>query len=144
MPTEFSAGGIVFRHRPGSPDAVEFLIILDGYGRWTFPKGLVEEGESPEMAAMRETAEETGIKAEVIGRLGETRYTYHHPRKGRIHKTVSFYLLAAKGGTLTPQTTEIAAAEWVSPDEAARRADYEGYVELVRRAQERIADQPRQ
>lgn len=143
MPNEFSAGGIVFRPGTGTGAAVEFLVILDGYGRWTFPKGLVEPGESPEMAAVREVAEETGIEAEVVGDIGETRYTYHHPRKGRIHKTVTFYLLAARGGTLAPQAAEIAAAEWVAPAEAARRADYEGHAELVRRAEERIAALPR-
>ncbi|MEW6031743.1 MAG: NUDIX domain-containing protein [Bacillota bacterium] len=127
MTREVSSGGIVFREEPD----LAFLMILDGYGRWTFPKGLVETGETPEEAAVREVEEETGLRTEVAGELGQTRYVYHHPRKGRVHKTVTFYLLRLTGGCLTPQTGEIAAAEWVSPEEAARRVDYEGYDRLV-------------
>jgi len=135
MAREVSAGGIVFRREP----RLEFLMILDGYGNWTFPKGLVEEGETPEEAAEREIEEETGIRAAVVGRLGETRYTYHHPRKGRVDKTVTFYLLEARGGRLSPRRGEIADAEWVTPEEAAARADYQGYDQLVARAVEGVA-----
>lgn len=132
MATEFSAGGVVYRQSP----ELSFLMILDGYGRWTFPKGLVEPGETPEQAAVREIEEETGITGTIVGELGQTRYIYHHPRKGRVHKTVTFYLLKAQGGKLHPQCEEIAAAEWVSPEEAAQRADYEGYDKLVAKAVE--------
>lgn len=130
MANEVSAGGIVFRQEP----ALQFLMILDGYGRWTFPKGGVEEGETPAEAAVREIEEETGVKGVIVGELGETRYIYHHPRKGRVHKTVTFYLVRCTGGRLRPQDGEVAGAEWVSPDEAARRADYEGYDKLVAKA----------
>jgi 8-oxo-dGTP pyrophosphatase MutT (NUDIX family) len=135
MASEVSAGGIVFRREP----ELQFLMILDGYGRWTFPKGGVEAGETPAQAAIREIEEETGIKGTVAGALGETRYIYHHPRKGRVHKTVTFYLVRHEGGRLRPQSAEIAAAEWVTPGEAIRRADYDGYDALVRRAVETVA-----
>jgi len=130
MPREASAGGIVFRLEPEP----QFLVILDGYGCWTFPKGVIEEGETPEKAAVREIEEETGVRAVIVGELGETRYVFHHPRRGAVHKTVTFYLLRAEGGRLTPQTEEIAAAEWVAPEEAARRVDYDGYDRLVEEA----------
>ena len=39
-------------------------------GRWSIPWGIVEDGESPEDAALRETYEESGIKAEIDGLLG--------------------------------------------------------------------------
>lgn len=130
MATEVSAGGVVFRREP----ELQVLMILDGYGRWTFPKGGVEPGESPEQAAVREIEEETGIKGVVSGEIGQTRYVYHHPRKGRVHKTVTFYLVSYRGGRVRPQEGEVAAAEWISPAEASRRADYEGYDRLVRRA----------
>jgi len=135
MASEVSAGGIVFKQDP----ELQFLMILDGYGRWTFPKGGVEEGETPAQAAVREIEEETGIRGTVAGELGETRYIYHHPRKGRVHKTVAFYLVRHEGGRLRPQSAEIAAAEWVTPGEAVRRADYDGHDALVRRAVEAVA-----
>jgi 8-oxo-dGTP pyrophosphatase MutT (NUDIX family) len=127
MAREVSAGGIVFRTEP----ELSLLMVLDGYGRWTFPKGLLEQGETPEEAAVREIEEETGIQAEVVARIGESRYVYHHPRKGRVHKTVTFYLLRALGGCLQAQDGEVAAVEWVSPEEASHRADYDGHDALV-------------
>jgi 8-oxo-dGTP pyrophosphatase MutT (NUDIX family) len=135
MATETSAGGIVFRHEPD----LQFLMILDAYGRWTFPKGHVEEGESPQQAAVREIEEETGITGSIGDEVGETRYTYHHPRRGRVHKTVIFYLVRYLGGRVRPREGEVVQAEWVLPEEAARRVDYDGYDGLVAKAQALIA-----
>lgn len=39
-------------------------------GQWSIPWGVVDNGESPEEAALRETFEESGIKAEIDGLLG--------------------------------------------------------------------------
>ncbi len=39
-------------------------------GQWTVPWGVVEVGETPEHAALRETKEESGITAEMEGLLG--------------------------------------------------------------------------
>jgi 8-oxo-dGTP pyrophosphatase MutT (NUDIX family) len=53
-----SAGIILVRETPGG---LRWL-LLRAYRNWDFPKGLVEAGEEPLAAAIRETAEETGIK----------------------------------------------------------------------------------
>jgi 8-oxo-dGTP diphosphatase len=39
-------------------------------GQWSIPWGVVDPGESPESAALRETEEESGIVAEIEGLLG--------------------------------------------------------------------------
>ena len=39
-------------------------------GQWSIPWGVVEEGETPEIAVLRETVEESGITAAVDGLLG--------------------------------------------------------------------------
>jgi 8-oxo-dGTP diphosphatase len=39
-------------------------------GQWTLPWGRVQPGESPAVAAIRETREEGGVEAEVEGLLG--------------------------------------------------------------------------
>ncbi|HEX6997125.1 MAG TPA: bis(5'-nucleosyl)-tetraphosphatase [Gammaproteobacteria bacterium] len=52
-----SAGVVVVRE---TADGFRFL-LLRAYRNWDFPKGLVEPGEDPFAAAVRETREETGI-----------------------------------------------------------------------------------
>ena len=47
---EVSAGGIVFR-RFGAE--ARFLLIKDSYRHWGFPKGHLEEEETPAEAALR-------------------------------------------------------------------------------------------
>ena len=53
-------GGIVLVQRDIEP----------GYGKWTFPGGFVERGETTEAAAEREVLEETGLQVRVSGIVG--------------------------------------------------------------------------
>jgi predicted NUDIX family NTP pyrophosphohydrolase len=65
MPPPLSAGVLLFRRRKGE---TEVLLIKPGgpywrnkdAGAWMIPKGMVERGEEPAEAALREFAEETG------------------------------------------------------------------------------------
>lgn len=65
MSPPLSAGILLFRQREG---ATEVLLIRPGgpywrnrhVGAWMIPKGMVEPGETPAEAALREFAEETG------------------------------------------------------------------------------------
>lgn len=61
-----SAGLLVYRRREAG---VEFLLVHPGgpfwrtrdHGAWTVPKGVIEPGEDPKVAARREFVEETGL-----------------------------------------------------------------------------------
>jgi bis(5'-nucleosidyl)-tetraphosphatase len=57
MEQRFSAGVVVVRE---SVDGARFL-LLRAYRNWDFPKGLVERGEDPLAAAIREAREEAGL-----------------------------------------------------------------------------------
>ncbi len=52
------------------------LVLKRKNGFWEFPGGGVEFGEHPERAALRETEEETGLKARNPVLLGVTSATY--------------------------------------------------------------------
>ncbi|HEU4531256.1 MAG TPA: NUDIX domain-containing protein [Steroidobacteraceae bacterium] len=52
-----SAGAVVVRE---TPQGLRFL-LLRAFNHWDFPKGLVENGEEPLQAAVREVREETTI-----------------------------------------------------------------------------------
>ena len=58
-PREYSAGGVVYRKENND---YKFIIVLDAYDKWTFPKGHIEENEDRPTAAIREISEEVGIK----------------------------------------------------------------------------------
>lgn len=57
-PTRLSAGVVVVRD---TAEGWRFL-LLRAFTHWDFPKGMVEEGEEPLMAAVREVREETMIE----------------------------------------------------------------------------------
>jgi predicted NUDIX family NTP pyrophosphohydrolase len=71
MPPPLSAGILLFRQRNGY---LEVLLIKPGgpfwrnkhAGAWMIPKGLVELGEAPAEAALREFEEETGTRLTAV------------------------------------------------------------------------------
>jgi predicted NUDIX family NTP pyrophosphohydrolase len=71
MPPPLSAGILLFRQRGNE---TEVLLIKPGgpywqkkdAGAWMIPKGMVEPGEAPAEAALREFAEETGTALDAI------------------------------------------------------------------------------
>jgi len=74
-----SAGIIVVRQESG----VWLYLLLRAYNYWDFPKGEVEEDETPFEAAQREVREETGLKNLSFRWGKEFRETepYNHGRK---------------------------------------------------------------
>jgi 8-oxo-dGTP pyrophosphatase MutT (NUDIX family) len=97
------------------------------------PKGHPDGDESPEAAAVREVREETGVDAELLGKLGEVQYSYE--RKGRrVLKHVAFYLFRYLSGDLGDHDHEIEDARWMPLEEAARALSYDGEREMVLRA----------
>src|SRR4051812_33098459 len=77
---EFSAGGVVFR--PVGKMGWEIAVIeprregARGKPVLALPKGWVDAGEKPEQTAIREVKEETGLEAEIVGKLGDIKYVY--------------------------------------------------------------------
>ena len=101
------------------------------------PKGHPDGDETPEQAARREVAEETGVTGELIADLGDVRY--HYERRGRaIEKVVRFYLFEYRSGDLADHDHEIEEARWMPLEQAAEELTYTGEQEIVRRAMSRL------
>jgi len=97
---------------------------------WSLPKGHIEDGETPEQAAIREVAEETGIKSEITRSLGVIDFWFMASGK-RIHKTVHHFLFAEVGGKLAPQVTEVDDVAWFDLDEIVTKLAYPDERKLI-------------
>lgn len=107
-----AAGGLVIN------DDNEALVIFRK-GKWDLPKGKIDEGETPESAAVREVAEECSIQLpNITGSLGETWHTYQLNGKAILKKTYWYKMIPTHGKEQPrPQTEEdISEAKWVGKD----------------------------
>jgi 8-oxo-dGTP pyrophosphatase MutT (NUDIX family) len=129
---EFSAGGVVVRDR-------EVIVVVpvrrdaNGNRVLALPKGHPDGDETPEQAAAREVSEETGVRAELVGKLGDIRYIYER-RGRRIDKTVSFFLFEYRSGDVADHDHEIEEAMWMPLEEAAQKLSFVGERQMVSRA----------
>jgi len=120
-----AAGGVVLRDGSAGPELV--LVHRPRYDDWSLPKGKLDDGEEWEAAALREVAEETGLRCELGEELEPARYS---DRKGR-DKLVRWWLMRPLGGEFVP-TDEVDELRWLAPDAALELLDYEHDRELVR------------
>lgn len=108
------------------------------------PKGLVDPGEKPLDAALREVREETGITASPVTKLGDSKYVYVRSWGDgeRVFKIVSFYLLRYESGRIDSLTeemrVEVARATWVKLEDAPKLLAYSGEKQMARKALEYI------
>lgn len=134
---ELSAGGAVVRDNevivivPVKRDANRRRVLA-------LPKGHLDGGETAEEAAKREVAEETGVTADLIEKLGDVEYSYDR-RGRRRHKRVAFYLFEYRSGSLEDHDHEIEDARWMTLVEAVNALTYPGEREIVRRALSRVS-----
>jgi 8-oxo-dGTP pyrophosphatase MutT (NUDIX family) len=134
---ELSAGGAVVR---GDEVIVIVPVKRDANRRrvLALPKGHIDEGETPDVAATREVTEETGVTAELIDKLGDVEYNYERSGRRRA-KRVIFYLFEYRSGSLEDHDQEIEDARWMALEEAAEALTYPGEREIVRRALSRLS-----
>ena len=100
---------------------------------WSLPTGHIEAGETPEIAALREVAEETGITSEIARSLGVIDFWFMASGK-RIHKTVHHFLFKEVGGSLKPQVTEVDDVAWIPLEEIVTKLAYPDEKKLIARS----------
>jgi 8-oxo-dGTP pyrophosphatase MutT (NUDIX family) len=129
---EYTAGGVVFRH---VGERIEILMIQDRLGRWTIPKGHVEEGESLEQTAVREVGEETGLTQLRLGEKLDKLHFFYRKEGKLIFMTTYVFLMEALGDTdaVIPEDSEgIVDAKWFDQDKALGLIEYRDTEKLFR------------
>jgi 8-oxo-dGTP pyrophosphatase MutT (NUDIX family) len=138
---EFSAGGVVVRRLRGRWVLAAIRPGGKPEGTWALPKGLISPGERAQATALREVAEETGVEAALVEKLGDVRYVYTWAGE-RVFKIVSFFLFRYVRGRLgdvpAEHAHEVAEAKWLPLDEAPKLLAYKGEREMASRALDRL------
>jgi len=113
-------------------------------GTWALPKGVIDAGESAAESALREVAEETGVRGRLLDKLGDIRYVYTWEGE-RVFKVVSFYLVRYSRGRLgdvpAEHRHEVAEVRWLPLTEASKLLSYQGEREMAERALASLADE---
>jgi 8-oxo-dGTP pyrophosphatase MutT (NUDIX family) len=132
---ERSAGGVLLV--PMGRQLLVALIKLRGGTVLALPKGHIEPGERPDETARRETFEETGLRGDLIGPLGDISYSfYSRERRMRIAKRVAFFLMHYRAGSPAHHNEEVEGVSLVPFDRAQAALSYRGEREVLARAEE--------
>jgi len=153
MVREISSGGVVLREISGVWHVALIEPQKEGLARsntprrrtkavLALPKGLLDPGETPDITAVREVREETGISAEILTKLADIKYVYIRTWGDgeRVFKIVSFYLLRYSSGTIddiaSNMRIEVKRAVWVPLADASTQLAYSNERKVLRLAQD--------
>jgi 8-oxo-dGTP pyrophosphatase MutT (NUDIX family) len=131
VPLIRQAGSIVVRLDAREPQ----VLLVTGRRNprnWIFPKGHIEKGESPEQAALRETREEAGISAKLIGPAGILEYGFLGA-KARVEYFL--VLFTREAGPPEDGRQRI----WCGLDDALDRLSYKNTRKLLRKAWKQLS-----
>lgn len=110
-----AAGGVVVNEE-------NCLLMIFRNGKWDLPKGKIEKGEEPDVAAIREVEEECGIgEMKLQKQLATTFHTYPFKSDDVLKKTYWFLMRSSDHTIPIPQLEEgITAVKWMTKSEVLR------------------------
>ena len=112
-----AAGGVVL-------NPANEILLMHRKGWIDLPKGKLDAGETLPECALREVAEETGLKTHILGKQLPTTYHVYRERKtGWVVKPTAWFMMHCKENEKpVPQTEEdITEIEWVPKDKLAEK-----------------------
>lgn len=131
MKREFSAGGIVFN------SSGQVLLTKHSQNHhWSFPKGLIDPEQTSEQAAVREVGEEGGIEAEIVNKVGYSKYVYILNGE-KIFKVVTYFLMKYISGNPKDHDWEVEEAGWYEPEDALKQLSFSQDKNLLAKAMEK-------
>ena len=138
---QVSAGGVAFRQVDSGYEIV--IISVNPSRRWQLPKGIVDEGETPEIAALREVREEAGIETDLLAPIETIEYWYvgdKNRERVRFHKLVHFFLVKYRDGNVKDHDHEVAEARWVKAEEALQMLTFKSEKAVIEKTVKMISE----
>jgi ADP-ribose pyrophosphatase YjhB (NUDIX family) len=124
-----AAGGVVMK--------ADKILFMKRLGKWDLPKGKIDKGEDYQMAAIREIAEECGVKAKILYKIGCTWHTFTQADKShKLKKTVWFAMECLNDSNKAPQAEEgITKVKWTKYENIERKLlnSYASIVHIYRK-----------
>jgi phosphohistidine phosphatase len=117
-------------------ERVEFCLITTSAGRWGFPKGHIDPGETPEQTALKEALEEAGLHGRIVG---SPLVGYRADKNGQSKRVVALLMEVTR---CDDQWDEAAVRQrrWVSRSEAQDLLNRDSLQTCLAVARERIPD----
>lgn len=126
-----AAGAVVLR--PGSDEPEVLVVHRPRYDDWSLPKGKLDDGESAPAAAVREVAEETGVRIRLSTPLDTTRYRTDQGRK-EVHWWIGVPLTQTEAAAV--DVDEVDEVAWWPASRAMMKLTQVAEQELVARGVE--------
>ncbi|WP_433208383.1 NUDIX domain-containing protein [Nocardia sp. CA-107356] len=116
-----AAGAVLWRRMAGGSGAIEIAVVhRPKYQDWSLPKGKLDPGETPVLAAVREVGEETGLDCRLGRYLGHVTYPIPGHRK---LKRVDYWAAEVAGGAFTANS-EVDVLSWYPLDRVMNQLSY--------------------
>ncbi len=93
-----AAGGVVLKS--------DWVLLIYRLGKWDFPKGKFDKGETPAQCAVREVEEECAIEVRLGKHICNTWHTYTQNRKSILKKTYWYAMHSVDDSGMKPQKEE--------------------------------------
>lgn len=119
------AGAIAFKIVRGSP-YVLLVRARQNPEHWIFPKGHIDDGETPEVAAARELEEEAAIKGELVAFVGSLEF-----ESGDERVQVEYFLFEFRSEVARTEERE---ARWCAYEGALVLLSHPDAAELLKQA----------
>lgn len=138
---ERSAGIIIFRKKRSER---EYLLLKSSYKKtfWGFSKGIIEPGEKEQQTALREAAEETGLKEiKLLPKFQEKTSFFKTIEGKQVYKEVTWFLGEVLGEEKGKVSCEHQELRWLPYDEAEELLTHQQEKELLQKAEKFLTTQ---
>jgi 8-oxo-dGTP pyrophosphatase MutT (NUDIX family) len=125
------AGAVVFKNHRATP-RVLLIKARRNPQLWIFPKGHIEQGESPDETALRETREEAGVAGGLVSRIGALEF---ESGKDVVH--VEYFLVRWAADVPSDEGRE---RRWCTVEKASEMLAFEGARALLAKAARKWKD----